>query len=78
MAAVMSQFRVDEIGHAKIISVNLCVAANCALVLPRGIRLQLLRLGCVFESLKFVQPKENLLFPNRSFDVEENDSHLGR
>lgn len=39
LAAVMSQFRVDEIGHAKIISVNLCVAANCALVLPRGIRL---------------------------------------
>lgn len=74
----MSQFRVDEIGHAKIISVNLCVPANCVLIFPRGIRLQLLRLGCVFESLKFVQPKENLLVLNRSFDVEENDAHLGR
>lgn len=52
LAAVMSQFRVDKIGHAKIISVNLCVAANCALILPRGVRLQLLRHGCVFESLK--------------------------
>lgn len=39
LAAVMSQFRVDEIGHAKIISLNLCVAANCALILPRAIRL---------------------------------------
>lgn len=69
----MSQFRVDEIGHAKIISVNLRVAANCALIPPRGIRLQLLWLGCVLESLKFFQPKENLLFLNRSFDVEENN-----
>lgn len=70
----MSQFRVDEIGHAKIISVNLRVLLQIALSFSReAFVCNYCGSDARLRVSSFVQLQENLLFLRRSFDVEEKD-----